>query len=805
MKARGALAVLAAAAAVCLILPAMHIQPVQAKDQGVSILLAPSAPAADNGIPNVYGYYNRDSDVSVDVLVQAEGEEGFGIRKIEAWITDESQRPEAVTQMQVLYEDGYVEESAKPEPEEPEPVEPEPVEPEPEEPEPEEPIPEEPEPDEPEPEKPEPHQFLTRWEGKVAVDKVRLHSNEVAVHVRTTDCTGSVKENAVRLEIDTDVPVVWVSYDNNTPFASSCYGSIRTATIRVQERNFDPNGADVAITNSAGTVPVTGGWRRSVTGTGEEEPVYFSTVTFEADGDYTLAVSCVDAAGNRSEGVLFAEGTTDGEAFTIDRTKPLVTVSYDNDRAANDRYFRAPRTAYVVITEHNFDMELVDLKQTYVPENGQSAAPSVSWQHDGDIHKATVRFSGDGDYTFDVSLTDLAGNKNAAADYGDSRAAREFTIDTTQPDVQITGVEDECAYRGAVAPIVRFDDPNFDDCELSLTRTRMDETDIDVTEQFLSESERTDRGGNAICRSPEKSRDNDGIYTLHALVSDLAGNEREETVTFSVNRFGSVYVFGDYLISLIKNGGIYTQKIEEDLVITEYNVNRLVKGSMLLDITKDGRPMTDISWILSSGERKTASAGRHGWQAYQYTIKKENFEKDGVYKMSISSKDEAGNTADNTKAAGTDILFRVDSTAPEIMGTVKTDENGILAEGENFEYSVYDTIGLKSIELYVNDENASYEISEFGEDANHYAGSLSLEGTLKEQEVRLVARDLAGNITDINYGVPPGIHTFQELIASPAAALEQLAGDGVWFPIAEGAAAAAAFILILLAVRKKRS
>ncbi len=727
-KARGALAVFAAAAAVCLVFPALHTQPAQAGDQGISILLTPSDPAADNGIPNVYGYYNRDSDVSVGVLVQAEGDDGFGIRRIEAWITDESQRPEAVTQMQILYEDEYVEEPAKPEPEEPEPAEPEPVEPEPAEPEPVEPEPEEPEPEpvEPEPEEPEPgpeepgpeepegedteggeaedpsesgredvdddvdesagkdaeepgketdepeeggeeteepgsgeeeteepgggeeeteesgggeeeteesgsgeepHHFLKRWEGRVAVDTARCHTGTITVHVKTTDCTGSVKETAVRLEIDTDAPVISVSYDNNTPFASSCYGSTRTATIRVRERNFDPSGVDVAITNSAGSVPETGRWNRNTAGAGEEEPVYSATVTFEADGDYTLAVSCVDAAGNRSEGFRFTEGTTDGEAFTIDRTRPLVAVSYDSDQAENGRYFREPRTAYIVITEHNFDMELVDLKQTCVPDNGQSAAPSVSWQHNGDVHTATILFAADGDYTLDVSLKDLAGNGNGAVDYGNSLAAREFTIDMTQPDVRITGVDDQCAYRGAVAPIVRFDDRNFADCEASLTQTKMDETDIDVTEQFLSVGEQTDQGGSFICRSPEKNRDNDGIYTLQVKVSDLAGNEREEAVTFSVNRFGSVYVFSDYLISLIRNGGIYTQKIEKDLVITEYNANRLVKGSLLLDITRDGRPLADISWRLSSGDRKTASAGRHGWQVYQYTIKKQNFEK----------------------------------------------------------------------------------------------------------------------------------------------------------------------------------
>ena len=38
----------------------------------------------------------------------------------------------------------------------------------------------------------------------------------------------------------------------------------------------------------------------------------------------------------------------------------------------------------------------------------------------------------------------------------------------------------------------------------------------------------------------------DDLYTLRATASDLAGNQSETSVTFSVNRFGSVYTLDEW-------------------------------------------------------------------------------------------------------------------------------------------------------------------------------------------------------------------------------------------------------------------
>ena len=46
-------------------------------------------------------------------------------------------------------------------------------------------------------------------------------------------------------------------------------------------------------------------------------------------------------------------------------------------------------------------------------------------------------------------------------------------------------------------------------------------------------------------------QDMDGIYTLKVFSKDKAGNVDNEEVVFTVNRFGSVYVYDQYLMELI--------------------------------------------------------------------------------------------------------------------------------------------------------------------------------------------------------------------------------------------------------------
>ena len=212
-----------------------------------------------------------------------------------------------------------------------------------------------------------------------------------------------------------------------------------------------------------------------------------------------------------------------------------------------------------------------------------------------------------------------------------------------------------------------------------------------------------------------------------------------------------MYVYDDYLIGLKET---YRREIDKDFVITEYNADRLVADSVNILITRDGEPLDDIDYEIISRDN---APGASGWYEYEYRIAKSNFEKDGVYRVSVASRDEAGNTPDSLASAEGEILFRVDRTAPEITSVKGLEDAIVNATEQAVEFDVFDAMGLKRVTVYVDgDVVADYEDPE---DLINFTGSFKLdEGS--NQHVRVVAEDIAGNVTDTDTADDDGNYRF---------------------------------------------
>ena len=196
-------------------------------------------------------------------------------------------------------------------------------------------------------------------------------------------------------------------------------------------------------------MPSVSGWSISSQAGESDDAINTCRVEFSADGDYNMTMQCKDQAGNESNTVKVDE-------FTIDKTIPVISVSYDNNSAATPGYYNANRTATITIKEHNFNAAEVNSQITAALQGSGISAPGVGgWSNSGDTHTASVTFSDDGDYTFDIDYTDLAGN--AAADYTQD----SFTVDKTKPEVEFFDIEDKSANNGVVAPGVKYSDVNY--------------------------------------------------------------------------------------------------------------------------------------------------------------------------------------------------------------------------------------------------------------------------------------------------------------------------------------------------------
>lgn len=273
--------------------------------------------------------------------------------------------------------------------------------------------------------------------------------------------------------------------------------------------------------------------------------------------------------------------------------------------------------------------------------------------------------------------------------------------------------------------------------EITLIQTKTQRKELDVTAQLKEAVEVIDEHIILSESQIEAVPENDGVYTLIVKTEDENGYEQTMRQTFSVNRFGSVYTFSDYFLSLRNS---YTKKVVQDLVITEWNPDRLLAHSLKVEISRDNVPLKNVDCqIRSTGEHSLS--GKRGWYQYEYVIAASNFRQDGVYRIALSSEDEAGNQSETANFEAGNIVFRVDTTPPEIVYIRRLEEN------EMVQFQVFDAIGLKRVRAYVNHQ--MIQVYEAEDDITKIEGEFTFAGG-KNQTIQLIAEDLAGNITDTN-------------------------------------------------------
>ena len=442
----------------------------------------------------------------------------------------------------------------------------------------------------------------------------------------------------------------------------------------------------------------------------------------------------------------------DDKRIIVDNIAPTAEVTY-NEPVSNENgiaYYDRSIVATVVITEANFyegDVVITVVKDDVAYEVTPSWTSSSA-----NLHTGTFTLSEDGDYVITINYRDKSSNEMTEYQSG------QLTVDTDiqEPTITFNGNnETGHAYKNEIVPEISFSDINYDSYEVFLYRTYMNAINVDITadkgikELFTINEESGSASLNIFAADGNGKYDqsDDGIYRLVVKMTDKAGHVSEKEAVFTVNRYGSVYAFDEYLVELIADGGAYVKTVTEDLVITEFNADQLVTDSLNIEITKDGKPLEDVKFTTSPTINESVAVGESGWYQYEYVINKDNFVKDGIYKISISSKDATGNTPENSNYEGQTIVFHVDNTAPGITSIVGLEEAVYDATEQKVSYVVFDAMGLKSIKIYLDGEILE-EITDFTADLNSYSGSFVIPEKETARTIRLVVEDLAGNITD---------------------------------------------------------
>lgn len=553
---------------------------------------------------------------------------------------------------------------------------------------------------------------LQGWTGHVTINPDNFYSNDVRVKVTADDwSTNDAASEEISIKVDNKAPIVTFSFDQSDVHNGKYYNNDKTLTITVDERNFDES-YQPQVTSTAG-----GGY--SISGWSHNGEIHTATVTFSGDSDYTVTYDCFDLAGNKSN-------TEKLDEFTVDKTKPVIQVSYDNNSALNNNYYKEARTATITITEHNFNLGEVTVTTTAQLDGAAASAPGVSgWSGSGDTHVATVSYSADADYTFTISATDLASNVS------DPYATESFTVDQTKPTVEITNIEDRSANNGEVAPVITLNDINFDSGKTVVHLTGANKGEVDTTGMYTSTA--SNKGQTLTFYNFKENMDD--IYTLTAETTDKAGNQYSTSKSFSVNRDGSTYLYDDYTEELIKNG--YTND-PKNLVVSEINVDTLTFRE--LTVSENGTQKT----LEQNKDFEVSESGSDvSWKEYKYTINASNFENEGDYNVSIYSEDRATNVTTNI-AKSKDILFAVDKTSPVISLANIEDGGRYKVESQKFTANVDDNMALDKVEYYVDDElKQTFDADEVS--ANGGSLELSVDSSNTFQNVSVKAYDKANN------------------------------------------------------------
>ena len=330
----------------------------------------------------------------------------------------------------------------------------------------------------------------------------------------------------------------------------------------------------------------------------------------------------------------------------------------------------------------------------------------------------------EGKYLLEAETRDRVGNRSLSR-------SPVLVIDRTAPDLEIRGVGDGSANAGELKIEIAASDPFLKNDSLLVSL-------VPSSGGRIPRFRRTDREGQTVTYAFDDfphTKEADAFYTLRARVSDLAGNVSSRTVSFSVNRFGSVYVRQE---SLQKELRTFYHREPFDVTFREMNLDEVGEARILL---KKGDTLTE----LRRGNGFQTSRGRadDNSRIYTYTVPSSAFLEDGIYEVMLLTKDAAGNTTDS-QAQKEPVRFAIDRTAPEFFITGLVPLARYQLPSLTAVAEVRDNLALSSADIFLNGQKTDHYSAEMLK-KNHGILKFTLDEKEQWQRLQLRVIDEAGN------------------------------------------------------------
>ena len=227
----------------------------------------------------------------------------------------------------------------------------------------------------------------------------------------------------------------------------------------------------------------------------------------------------------------------------------------------------------------------------------------------------------EGKDSFHITVKDASGNES-------TYRSDVYIQDYTAPEVRIVGITDGRIINGKMnVRIIASDE--WLDREKSYVRIK-GQNSLKEYEYFFRESDAADIS--------DEGAFSDDYYTMFVYLTDMAGNERREVISFTINRKGSVFNVDS---KNRENIGSISEEIT-GFYITEKNLSRIAPEDVRIIFTHNAR-VTDL---INGTDYRVKETNGSGGYTYTYAFSDELFVKEGVYTISVSTLDEAGNVND---------------------------------------------------------------------------------------------------------------------------------------------------------------
>lgn len=376
--------------------------------------------------------------------------------------------------------------------------------------------------------------------GSDVTNKIFTEDGVYHVTVLAEDAAGNKDVKTVSFTIDKTAPVL-----NITGTTEGAYSN-RPVTLNFQsiESFFETNNVRIMV-------------ERRLDGTTYGRNVIFANTaknssvsnTFSEDGDYTITMSAIDAAGN--------EAAVKTLTFTVDCTAPAVSLTGTKD------YF-VTQSAVALdfsVIESYYQTNQVQIQASRRLANGKVETVAIpAWSNSGKNSSLRQQFTEDGYYTVNITATDKAGNRKEQTIH--------FTIDTEKPVIA-----DLSKYDGKYLKSFRLEE----DMDTLITELTVPTVKMTLNGEAYDGSEVTA----------------DGKYTFVIEVTDEVGLTASKTIEFVIDNTLPKIIFAG-----AEDGKWYTEVVRlnvslenENDTITEILINgepyTLTEGKTAYDLTFD--------------------------------------------------------------------------------------------------------------------------------------------------------------------------------------------------------------------------